>query len=188
MVLHRILISLLVLASLAGCFNRPTQPIARQAAPAPEEYRLGVGDIISIRVYGGDEDLTFGRIRLNDRGTLTLPFGDFTAYGQTTRQVEAAITGTLKGQYLLTPRVWVNIEEYRPFFVQGQIARPGAYPYQPGLNVSRAITIAGGLRERASKTGWFLVRENDKSSTPLRVDQNSVVGPGDTIIVEESFF
>jgi protein involved in polysaccharide export with SLBB domain len=188
MVLHRILISLLVLASLGGCFNRPTQPIARQAAPAPEEYRLGVGDIISIRVYGGEEEVSFPRIRLNDRGTLTLPFGDFTAFGQTTRQVEGAITASLKGQYLLKPRVWVNIEEYRPFFVQGQIARPGAYAYQPGLNVSKAITIAGGLRERASKSGWFILRESDKSSTPVRVDQNSVVGPGDTIIVEESFF
>jgi protein involved in polysaccharide export with SLBB domain len=188
MALHRILISLLVLVSLAGCFNRQTEPIARQAAPAPEDYRLGVGDIISIRVYGGDEEMTFPRIRLNDRGSLTLPFGDFTAHGQTTRELESKITAGVKGQYLLKPRVWVNIEEYRPFFVQGQVARPGAYPYQPGLNVLRAITIAGGLRERASKQGWFVIRENEKSNKPARVDQNSVVGPGDTIVVEESFF
>jgi polysaccharide export outer membrane protein len=188
MVLHRILISSLVLVLLSGCFNRPTQPIARQAAPAPEEYRLGVGDIISIRVFGGEEELNFPRIRLNDRGSLTLPFGDFTAYGHTTRELESAITGGVKGQYLLKPRVWVNIDEYRPFFVQGQVARPGAYPYQPGLNVSRAITIAGGLRERASRSNWFVLRENDPSSKPVKIDQNSVIGPGDTIIVEESFF
>jgi protein involved in polysaccharide export with SLBB domain len=188
MVFHRILISLLVLASLAGCFNRKAEPIARDTPAAPEEYRLGVGDIISIRVYGGEEDLTFPRIRLNDRGALTLPFGDFTAYGQTTRQLEAKITAGVKGQYLLNPRVWVNIEEYRPFYVQGQVARPGLFPYQPGMTVLRAITIAGGLRERASKSNWFVIRENDKSNRQVRVDQNSTVGPGDTIIVEESFF
>jgi polysaccharide export outer membrane protein len=154
----------------------------------PEDYKLGVGDVISIRVYGGEEDLTFSRIRLNDKGALTLPFGDFTAFGRTTRELESDITANLKGQYLLKPRVWVNIEDYRPFFMQGQVGRPGAYPYQPNLTVLRAITIAGGFRERASQEKIFIIRENDKSNTQLKVNMNSVVRPGDTIIVEESLF
>jgi protein involved in polysaccharide export with SLBB domain len=173
---------------LSGCVSQPVLPEAQQALVEPEEYRLGVGEIISIRVYGGEEELTFPRIRLNDRAVLALPFGDFPTFGHTTRELETAITNKLKGQYLLRPRVWVNIEEYRPFFMQGQVMRPGGYPYQPGLSVLRAITIAGGFRERASQRKIFVVRENDKTNTPVKVDLKSAVRPGDTVIVEESFF
>lgn len=183
-----VLASLLALLCLAGCLQRPSQPLTQQARAAPEQYRLGVGDVISIRVYGGEDDIVFPRIRLNDRRTLTLPFGDFAAVGQTTVEVETAITKNVEGQYLRKPRVWVNIEEYRPFFMQGQVTRPGAYPYQPALTVSKAITIAGGFRERAAKEKIFVVREQDKSFTPMKVDLNTAVRPGDTIIVEESFF
>lgn len=188
MAIRNTVVALLGLVLLGGCFNRPSQPIAQEPPLAPEEYRLGVGDVISIRVYGGEEDVTFGRIRLNDRGALTLPFGDFTAFGKTIRELETAITANLKGQYLLKPRVWVNIEDYRPYFMQGQVGRPGGYSYQPGLTVLRAVTIAGGFRERASQKNIFVVRENDKTNKPTRVDLNSGVRPGDTIIVEESFF
>lgn len=180
--------ALVALCSFAGCMTRSPQPAAQIPATAPEDYRLGVGDVISIRVYGGEEDLTFGRIRLNDRGSLTLPFGDFTAFGRTTRELENEITGTLKGQYLLKPRVWVNVEDYRPFFMQGQVARPGAFPYQPGMTVDRAITIAGGFRDRAAKDKVFLVRDGDKEQKKIPISRASPIGPGDTIIVEESFF
>lgn len=156
-------------------------------SPANDEYRLATGDVISIRVYG-EEDLRFDRIRLNEVPTLTFPFGDLQVHGRTPKEVEAAITKTLQGRLLLKPRVWVNIEEYRPFFTQGQVARPGSYPYQPGLTVSRAIIIAGGFRERAAKNKIFLVRDKDKKETKIPVDPTTPVRPGDTVIVEESFF
>ena len=165
-----------------------TRTTTESPVSATEDYRIGVGDVISIRVFGGDEDLRFERIRLNDRGKLTLPFGDVVPFGRTTREIEAAIMEAVKGQYLLKPRVWVNIDEYRPFFMQGQVARPGAYAYQPGLNVSRAITLAGGFRERAAKDKIYLVREHQSLTEPVRVDPNAPVRPGDTVIVEESFF
>lgn len=183
-----VLVSLVALFCLSGCFGRPAVSVAPDPVGASEEYKLGVGDVISVRVFGGDEDLRFDRVRLNDRGTLTFPFGDFTAFGRTTRELESVITAELKGQFLLKPRVWVNIEEYRPFYMQGEITRPGAYPYQPGLTVRKAITIAGGFRERAAREKIFVVREQDKSNTPVKVDLNSAVRPGDTITVEESFF
>lgn len=183
-----LLFSCLALTLLAGCLTRPAQVTASAAQPDPGEYVLGIGDVISIRVFGGEEDLRFERVRLNDRGALTLPFGDVVAHGRTTRQVEADITQNVKGKFLLKPRVWVNIEEYRPFFMQGQVTRPGAYPYQPGMTVSRAIIIAGGFRERAAKDRIFIVPEGDKPNRPIRVDSNTPVRPGDTVNVEESFF
>jgi polysaccharide export outer membrane protein len=187
-----IAVQLLILLSLTGCeaFS-PSRPRSTAAAPADvtaQEYRLGTGDIVSVRVYGGDEDLRLERVRLDADGTLILPFGDYKAHGRTTREVETAITESIRGRLLRNPRVSVTIDEYRPFFVDGAVGRPGAYPYQPGLNVRRAITIAGGLRERASLQKIFVLRENDRTNTPVNVDLNTPVGPGDTIDVAESLF
>lgn len=191
-VLRLIVLILLASAAMSGCemFSapRPTQTPTVAAANPMAEYRLGVGDIISIRIYGGEEEFRYDRVRLNAPGTLTFPFGEFTAPGRTTRELESLMAQKMKGSFLLNPKVWINIEEYRPFFVQGQVGRPGAFPFQPGLNVSKAITIAGGFRERASRQKMFIVREGDKTNTPVHVDMNAPVGPGDTLNVEESFF
>lgn len=187
-------VSLFVALLLSGCEGLFERPNMLQAGPSeasyvvPEEYRLGTGDVISVRVYGGDEEIRLERVRLDGAGMLVLPFGDFKALGQTAREVETAITNSVRGRLLKNPRVAVSIEEYRPFFVDGQVGRPGAYPYQPGLTVRKALTIAGGLRERASLKKIFVLREGDKESRPVNVGMNAPVGPGDTIHVEESFF
>lgn len=174
-------------AHLTGCESAP--PRSQQTVATPqEEYRLAAGDVVSIRIYGGEEDISYPRIRLNQGGQITLPFAQITAAGRTTQELETTITESAKGKYLMKPRVWVNIEEYRPYFMQGQIGRPGAYPYQPGLNVRRAINIAGGFRDRAAKGKIFLLPENTTTSKPTRVELETPVRPGDTVIVEESFF
>ena len=149
---------------------------------------MGAGDIVSVRVYGGDEEIRLERVRLGDAGSISLPFGQFKAVGRTTSELEAEITKVVKGRILVNPRVWVNVDEYRPFFVEGQVGRPGAYPYQPGLNIRKAISLAGGFGPRASMNRIFVVYEQDKSNTPIRVDLNARVGPGDTVTVQESFF
>jgi polysaccharide biosynthesis/export protein VpsN len=189
-----VLLPLLLAVLLGGCEGLfgppamtalPAAPVAPQAVP---EYRLGTGDVISVRVYGGDEDTRIERLRLSDTGQVVLPFGDFTAKGKTARELESAITQNVRGRLLVNPRVSVTIDEYRPFFVDGQVGRPGAYPYQPGLTVRKAITIAGGLRERASVKKIYLLRESDGSGAAVTADLNTLVAPGDTINVPESFF
>jgi polysaccharide export outer membrane protein len=152
-----------------------------------EQYRLAPGDVISIRVFD-ENDLSRDKIRLTDTTILTLPFGNVVARGLTVNELQRAIADGLRGRFLVDPRVSVTIDEYRPFFIQGQVVRPGGYPYQPGLNVRRAVSIAGGFKERASTSKIFVVRENDKTNTPAKVDLNSPIGPGDTVTVEESFF
>lgn len=186
--------AVLIVFALSGCASPFDSPV-RARAPAsaitntvPQEYRLGTGDVVSVRVYGGDEDMRLERNRLDGTGTLIFPFGDYKAIGRTTREVETMITDSIRGRLLRNPRVSVSIDEYRPFFVDGQVGRPGAFPFQPGLTVRKAITIAGGLRERASVKKIFVLRENDPTNTPVNVDLNAPVGPGDTINVEESFF
>ena len=151
-------------------------------------YRLASGDVVSIRVLGED-DLKREKIRLSDAGTISFPIiGEIRVLGKRVAELEALIADGLRGKYLLNPVVSVTIEEYRPFFVNGQVEKSGAYPFLPGLTIRKAISLAGGFKERASKEKIFVIREDDKTQTPVKVDQSTLVNPGDIITVEESFF
>lgn len=93
-----------------------------------------------------------------------------------------------KGRYLLNPQVTIAIEEYRNFFVNGMVEKPGGYPFSPGLTVRKAISIAGGFKERASRDKINIIRDDDPNQSPRKVDLNSPVSPGDILTIEESFF
>ena len=168
---------------LAAAFAR-----AQDDADALSKYRLGTGDVISITVFGED-DLKKEKIRLTDAGTVSYPvLGELPVRGKTVGDLEKVITEGLRGRYLVNPRVSVSIDEYRPFFINGQVSNSGKFPYQPGLTVRKAATIAGGFKERASLSKIFVVREGDTTNTPVKVDLNTPIYPGDMITVEESFF
>ena len=160
------------------------------AAPAQElsSYKLGSGDMISIRVLGED-DLKREKVRLSDAGTLSFPvLGEIRVKGMTVGALEEHITKGLKGRYLLNPQVTVAIEEYRNFFVNGMVEKPGGYPFSPGLTVRKAISIAGGFKERASREKISIIHDDDPKQTPRKVDLGTPVRPGDILTIEESFF
>ena len=151
-------------------------------------YKLGSGDLISIRVLGED-DLKRERVRLSDAGTLSFPvLGEIKVKGMTVGALEDYITRGLKGRYLLNPQVTVAIEEYRNLYVNGMVEKPGGYPFSPGLTVRKAITLAGGFKERASRDKINVIRDDDLKQTPRKVDLNAAVLPGDILTIEESFF
>ena len=151
-------------------------------------YRLESGDVISIYVLGED-DLKRDKIRLNDAGTIQFPvLGEIRIKGMTIGDLEQKITSGLKGRYLVNPKVIVNIDEYRPFFINGEVGRPGGYPYVPGLTVLKAVTLAGGFKDRASKSKMFVVRDGDSNKARQKVELDTAIYPGDILTVEESFF
>ena len=151
-------------------------------------YTLGAGDVISIRVFGED-DFTREKIRLTDAGTIFYPsVGEIRINGLTLGSLEKLVIDSLKGRILVNPRVSVEINEYRPFFFTGMVKNPGSYPYQPGLTVRKAASLAGGFHERASLRKIYVIREGDKEQKPELVDLDSPVSPGDLVTVEESFF
>lgn len=150
-------------------------------------YRLDSGDVVNIQVYD-EKDLSM-EVRLSDAGTVNYPFlGQLRLSGKSISEVESIITSGLKGSYLINPKVSVSVKEYRQFYVNGQVASPGGYPYQPGLTVQRAVTLAGGFTERASRSKIFVVREGDTKKRGDKATLNSPVKPGDIVVVEESFF
>ncbi|MDX3774069.1 polysaccharide biosynthesis/export family protein [Chromatiaceae bacterium AAb-1] len=157
-----------------------------QAAQNDEQYQLGAGDKIVIKVYG-QEELEL-ETRLTDSGTVNYPFlGTLQLTRLTIKQVENLIYQGLKNGYLVEPNVFVGIVEYRPFYIHGEVKSPGAYPYQPGMTVNQAIALAGGLTERASRQKITLSRESDKQQNETAT-LNSRVFAGDTITIEQRFF
>lgn len=183
-----------------ACARAPVVSSAAADAPAPalagtasradtlSRYRLATGDVISISVYGED-DLKKEKVRLTDAGTISYPvLGEIQVRGKTVGELEKLLTDGLRGSYLVNPRVAVTIDEYRPYFINGQVGNNGSFPYQPGLTVRKAVVIAGGFKERASMSKIFIVREGDPTNTPIKVDLNAPVHPGDIITVGESFF
>lgn len=150
-------------------------------------YRLGAGDEIQILVYD-EPDLTVETI-INDNGNINFPLiGEVSVIGNTSKEVQKLIHDGLKGDYLLNPSVQVDIVTYRPFYIQGEVKSPGAYPYKPGLNIDQAIALGGGLTERASVSKIYLKQTNNQESKGNKVKLTYSVSPGDIITIEQSFF
>jgi len=114
--------------------------------------------------------------------------GEIKVKGMTVGALEDYVTAGLKGRYLLNPQVTVSIDEYRNFYVNGMVEKPGGYPYSPGLTVRKAISIAGGFKERAARDKINVIHDDDPKQTPQKVDLNAALLPGDIVTVEESFF
>lgn len=151
------------------------------------KYRLDTGDTIRIDVFG-EKDLTV-EATLTDAGTISYPFlGEIRIRGMTISELVQELSSELKGPYLKDPQISVNILRYREFFINGEVSKPGGYMYQPGLTVQKAITIAGGFTERASRSSIMVIRAEDSKQEPQSIDLNATVNPGDIIVIEESFF
>lgn len=151
------------------------------------DYRLGAGDKLNITVFN-EKELSI-EIRLSDAGSFLYPFlGEVVAKNKTIGDLQALLTSRLKEGYLVDPKVYVSILEYRPFFVNGEVTKPGGYAYQPGLNIRKAISLAGGLTARASATKIYVIHEDDPTGTPRLTTLNAILRPGDTITIDQSFF
>ena len=160
-----------------------------EAAPVKglPDYVLGTGDMVRIQVY--DEQDLYLESRVSDRGTISYPFlGELRVSGLTPGQLEDRISQRLKGDYLVNPKVSIDILEYRQFYVNGEVKQPGGFPFQPGITVRKAISIAGGFKERASREKINIIHDTDPAARPAPVRLDEFIRPGDIITVEESFF
>lgn len=149
-------------------------------------YELGVGDAIKIDVFG-EPDLSL-EFKLSDAGTISYPFlGELIVKGLTVGGLETKIFNDLNNDYLINPKVSVRIIEYRQFYINGEVKKPGSYPYLPGLTVRKAVSIAGGFTDYASKNKIGLMRDKTPDEESI-VNQDALVMPGDIINIKESFF
>jgi len=155
-------------------------------------YRVGVGERIQVLVVG-EPDLTVS-LSIGEYGTIFYPLlGELKVAGLTVAEIGEMITKRLKGDYLVDPQVRVKVEEYRKIFLNGYVNKTGEYSYFPGMTVRKAVSLAGGFSERASKEKIFVTRgmkdPNDPDVKPaVRIGIDDPVQPGDIITVERSFF
>lgn len=164
------------------------------ALRSSQQYLLGAGDVISIGVYD-EPDLSL-EVRIGLSGSISYPLlGDVKVAGLTPKEVELKLLQGLKGPYLIDPSVTVSIVEYRPFYVTGEVSKPGSYAFHPGLTIDKAISIAGGFTDRASKRRIFVINDGSAAregevitSDKIPVTLADVVRPGDVITVEQSIF
>ena len=170
------------------CFvTKPLLVFAENDVADSKQYLLGTGDMIRIQVY--DEKDLYLEARVSDTGTISYPFLWVLKFkGLSLAKLEALITSRLKGDYLINPKVSIDMIEYRQFYVNGEIEDAGGFPYQPGLTVRKAISLAGGFKERASKDKIYIIHDDSTTSEPINVTLDDAVRPGDVITVEQSFF
>ena len=156
-------------------------------AVAQTEYRLGAGDIVRVTVFG-HEDLS-GEFEVGASGTIPIPLiGEMQAAGHTVQELQAGIAQALQPDYLKNPRVGVDVLNYRPFYIIGEVKAPGSYPYVSGMRVVNAIALAGGFTYRADEDDILITRANDTSGRKVPADPSSAVLPGDVIEVSERYF
>lgn len=150
-------------------------------------YRLGTGDKVHVTVFG-EKDLT-GDFDVNDQGVVALPLiGPVKIAGKTISEAEALITGAYGKDYLINPRVNVEVLNYRPFFILGEVQKPGSYPFVNGMTVVNAVALAGGYTPRANRSKTFIRRGSKPGAGEQEVSEDTVVLPGDVIRIPERFF
>jgi polysaccharide export outer membrane protein len=153
----------------------------------PAEYTLGAGDKLRITVHESP-DLT-GEFMVGGSGTVSMPLiGDVPAGGLTVRQLADAIAAKLTPDYLKNPRVSIEVLNFRPFDIIGEVNKPGSYPYRPGMTILNAVAIAGGFTYRANKSDMYIKRAKDPEGQEVEATTETTVLPGDVIRVKERFF
>jgi polysaccharide export outer membrane protein len=173
-----------------GMAPAPTA-VAYAAAPMPAAhdaaYRLDAGDRLRVVVYG-QEGLT-NTYAIDAGGSITMPLiGSVPARGRTPAGLAAEISAKLRNGYIREPSVAVEIEAYRPFFILGEVAAPGQYPYVPNMSVESAVAIAGGFSPRARRDRVTLTHTDGSGSMRVAVPLGTALGPGDTVLVGERWF
>ncbi len=152
-----------------------------------KEYVLGTGDKIRLTVYG-EEDLS-GEYEVSSTGIVALPLiGDVQAAKLTVRNFEESVKSKFASGYLKDPRVSVQVANYRPFFILGEVSKPGSYAYVNGMTVLNGVAMAGGYTYRANTSGIIIVHASDPEKKEQTVGEDATVMPGDVIRVPERFF
>ena len=178
--------SLLSLAAL-GALTGPSHLHPRVARAQAAAYRLGSGDKVRVTIFN-EKDLS-GDFDVNDQGLLALPLiGQVKVGSLTLSEAQDLITQKYARDYLVNPRVNVEVLNYRPFFILGEVKNPGSYPYVNGISIVNAVALAGGYTPRANHDRIVVKRASDPAAGEQPVREDSPVLPGDVIRVLERFF
>jgi len=183
--LCRLVLVVLAAATLLGCAHAP--PLEALPFNAEEPYRLDTGDRLRIVVFGQDGLTSTYAVDTAGKINMSL-IGAVSARGLTTAQLQQAISARLRQGYIRDPKVAVEVDVYRPFFVLGEVTAPGQFAYVPDMTVENAVAIAGGYGPRAYRYQVEIHRQVDGVLTHAAVPPDCPVRPGDIVVVAERWF
>lgn len=185
--LRHTLIGMALLAVCAACgTSGGPPPDAALAQASVQDYRLGPGDRLRISVYG-EAELT-GEFVVSTTGVVSYPLiGDHPAQGKTVAEFTESLRTALT-RYVLRPNMSVEVLNYRPFFILGEVQDPGTYPYAGGLNVMNAVATAGGFSYRADTRRVFIKHADEVAEREYALTSTTPVLPGDTVRIPERRF
>ena len=171
---------------MCGCAAR-TYNAAIFYEESAQPYTLASGDRLRVLVFG--QDALSNSYSVDGSGNISMPLiGMVRADGHSTHQLEQAIEAKLRNGFLREPKVSVEVEAYRPFFVLGEVTTAGQYPFINGMTVQNAVAVAGGFSPRAAQSGATLTRVLQGRAISGQVPLTQPVRPGDTITIRERFF
>jgi polysaccharide export outer membrane protein len=182
--LHALLAAVAIALPLVACSSEGSSlPPLDKSNASDVNYHLGPGDKVHVSVAGA-EDLS-GDYTIGDNGSISMPLiGDVAAAGMTRAQVESAMEKKLADGYLKHPKVSIGTLGYRPFYIFGEVLKPGEYPYAAGMRVMSAVATAGGFTYRANQQ-YVVVTRNGQER---RADPTAEIQPDDVIKVPERYF
>ena len=150
-------------------------------------YRLGSGDKIRVIVFG-EQELS-GEFVVGDGGGVDMPLiGSIDAKGATVSEFQDRIVTQLKNGYLNDPKVSIEVLNYRPFFITGEVKTGGEYPYKSGLTIQDAVAVAGGYTYRAETDIAYLRKAGENREIKVSLNSRVPINPGDNIRIPERFF
>jgi polysaccharide export outer membrane protein len=168
-------------------YSRPRVAYAAPVRGYDADYRLDAGDKLRVVVYG-QEGLT-NTYAVSASGSITMPLiGTVPARGLTPSQLARSIADRLRNGYIREPSVAAEVESYRPFFILGEVAAPGQYPYVPNMTAESAVAIAGGYSPRARRDHVTITHTTAAGTMRVVVSPATPIKPGDTIVVDERWF
>ncbi len=181
-----VLLAALLLA-LSAC-SRPGSDLPPIEQVADGAYRLGAGDRIRVR-FGTLEILENDYI-VSDVGTISVPLlGQVSAQGLTPEELEREVARQIEtAQLEADPSVSVQVEQYRPFFILGEVQRPGLYPYIPQMTLQTAVAVSGGYTFRAEEDYAVITRSIGGNVIEGTAGPSTLIMPGDAIRIFESWF
>jgi protein involved in polysaccharide export with SLBB domain len=176
---------------MASCCGLAAQEGIEQSTPPPgaidSSYTLGPGDRIKISIFN-QGDLS-GEYVLDGDGRFSMPLiGSVQAAGLSPSDLEALLVSKLKPDYLVNPRIFIQMTNYRPYYLIGEVQGTGAFPYVAGMTYLTAVAIAGGFTYRAKKEFVYVIHGDDPEQEEVKLSVEEKVRPGDIIRVAERLF
>ena len=182
----RVAVAFILCIFVSGCAPVQQQSFAPRKVQAIE-YRLGTGDTIRLTVFGHEE--LSGDFTVGPAGRVSFPLVlDTTVSGLTVEELEDVLAKKLSPQYLLDPKVSIDVLHYRDVYILGEVRVPGKYPYIPNMTLQKAVAIAGGYTYRAKENSAELTRQTGDVIKTNIIDGKSMILPGDTLVITRKWF